>query len=529
MPYKLEDKDRNTLVIKQQYDANATLTNMSEISGTAFGLVIMKPLFWWLLCFHYLLWFLKEFHDCSEKLAVPKCQTTKEFFEKYPLFVGDIAMLSSLTTFFVVFYNSNCFTKFTTMYENVISIQGRLHNIGLYLRAYYCKSATRWTVIRYLLASHFIFYWSIKKRYFDWKNSQYKKSPGEFKDFADQVLVKKGVLIKTEADCLNGYKGNRHKLLYSWSIVAMKRIMQSPPDKGGEKGNPMLNTEFEQTALMSNLKKEIVGIRQAVGTIDNSLLFPIPFQYYHIVNVCLMILLNLLAYAFLFINSGKGSVFSLIAYPLLCFVLLGLLEVANAMSDPFGSDACGFNQDAIMDGIYNETKRLCEAEEESFLSQLGNPAFNPTRNPDGSLADTPPSEEDLVDNEPKIPDSEVQAIMQERDRLKEEFGKQGIKLVTEQVGRLATAQKTVLEIIKKLDTVPKQLGETNQGALERTIRLEQLLTNQLTALKGELRGDPYETRYMGSQGQAQPSMSPAPPVERRRSVINPPLPTRMRG
>jgi hypothetical protein len=44
------------------------------------------------------------------------------------------------------------------------------------------------------------------------------------------------------------------------------------------------------------------------------MLFPIPFQYYHIVNVTLMINLLLLSYAFLSINSvfsipGNGLIF----------------------------------------------------------------------------------------------------------------------------------------------------------------------------------------------------------------------------
>ena len=41
---------------------------------------------------------------------------------------------------------------------------------------------------------------------------------------------------------------------------------------------------------------------QAIGKIDNSMLFPIPFQYFHVVNVVLKLDLLLLAYAFLFIG-----------------------------------------------------------------------------------------------------------------------------------------------------------------------------------------------------------------------------------
>jgi len=45
---------------------------------------------------------------------------------------------------------------------------------SLYLRAYYTSAGTRWNVIRYPLASHFIFYWSMQKRYFDWNKSQFQ-------------------------------------------------------------------------------------------------------------------------------------------------------------------------------------------------------------------------------------------------------------------------------------------------------------------------------------------------------------------
>ena len=48
------------------------------------------------------------------------------------------------------------------------------------------------------------------------------------------------------------------RLLYSWSIIALKRIMQTNLPKG-EKGNPMLQSEHEQTSLVTNLKQVGLG------------------------------------------------------------------------------------------------------------------------------------------------------------------------------------------------------------------------------------------------------------------------------
>ncbi|KAJ1492688.1 hypothetical protein T484DRAFT_1880715, partial [Baffinella frigidus] len=303
-----------------------------------------------------------------------------------------------------------------------------------------------------------------------------------------------GVLIKMEAEALKTYKGNKHKLLYSWSIIALKRIMQTNVPKG-EKGNPMLQSEHEQTALVTNLKQEIVELRGALGKIDNSMLFPIPFQYYHIVNVVLTMHLILMAYAFLQVSSSKdptysgGNIFSLIVYPIVVFTLIGLKEVANAMADPFGTDECDFNQQAMVDGIYRECKRLCEEPEEEFLSSIGDPSFNPTRNADGTLSEAVEAdddeEEEVVVKEVMWAMSDVQVILDEKHSLEEQVRREGIATLTNAVQALVSHQR-----------------EMDSAANARLDRLEQMLGGQLSKLAAELRGDAYDMRYVGQDDDA---------------------------
>lgn len=82
MPYVLKKADEDKLVIRRQYDANSTLKNMGTLTGTAFELVFVKPMYWWLVIFHYLLYFLKRFHKCEEEWKIPNCTPTAEFFAK---------------------------------------------------------------------------------------------------------------------------------------------------------------------------------------------------------------------------------------------------------------------------------------------------------------------------------------------------------------------------------------------------------------------------------------------------------------
>jgi hypothetical protein len=46
--------------------------------------------------------------------------------------------------------------------------------------------------------------------------------PGSFKDLCEGTLLPKGVLITPEVESLSKYGGNKHKLLFSWSMVALK-------------------------------------------------------------------------------------------------------------------------------------------------------------------------------------------------------------------------------------------------------------------------------------------------------------------
>ena len=193
-----------------------------------------------------------------------------------------------------------------------VSIGGKLHNISTYLRAYYTSPTARWNVLRYPLSSVFLFYWSIRNLRRQWGAHGYDakhggpvaNDPTTFKELCDKVLIPKGLLLSVEAEKLTLYKGDKHKMLFSWALISLGRIMHTPLPKG-ELNNPYLSTLPEQTELMKNIKEEIVGLRGAFGSINNSLMFPIPFTYYHIVNTTVMTYLTILSWCFLYMSPGS--------------------------------------------------------------------------------------------------------------------------------------------------------------------------------------------------------------------------------
>mmetsp|Transcript_42529 Transcript_42529/g.100289 ORF Transcript_42529/g.100289 Transcript_42529/m.100289 type:complete len:410 (+) Transcript_42529:395-1624(+) len=321
---------------------------------------------------------------------------------------------------------------------------------------------------------------------FDWNNPGYNTDPGTFKDICRDVLIRKGVLIPLEAQALGEYKGNKHKLLYSWSIVALKRIMQTGMP-AGEKNNPMLNTEFERTSLLHDLKREIIAMRGAIGLIDNSMLFPIPFQYYHMVNMTVFIYLIFFNYGLAMLDSPL----TLIIYPLTLLVVVGLLNTSNAMSDPFGENACDFNQEMLTNAIYDECKLMCEAPDEHFRPDIGDPACNPRRHPDGSLdieyCLRAAASGKMEPSKPHPPKEvswsavDVQAIIDEVAELKEELRQGGLEDLTEKIKLLVDVNIKGFQDIKWDNQIPEAIQEANNAARLRVDMLEQLVTRYLTS------------------------------------------------
>jgi len=288
------------------------------------------PFFWFLVAFHYAFFLAREFHYCWEdgglKMSTTdSCYTIAERVdgvqgthegaakETSPkVTVGQLGPFTGFAVFLTIFYANACFGKYNQLYSAAVTIGGKLHNISTYLRAYYTMPTARWNVLRYPLASVYFFYWSLRDQRRQWKTSGYRNGevgpvrddPATFKELCDKVLVPKGLLMQVEATKLQQYQGDKHKMLFSWTLISLARIMSTPPPRG-ECNNPYLSTLPEQTELMKNVKQEIVELRGAMGSIQNSLKFPIPFTYYHIVNTTVMTYLIILSWCFLYMTPGS--------------------------------------------------------------------------------------------------------------------------------------------------------------------------------------------------------------------------------
>jgi hypothetical protein len=78
---------------------------------------------------------------------------------------------------------------------------------------------------------------------------------------------------------------------------------------------------------------------------------PVPFACFHILKVQILLVLMLVGYSVTCVFEDEWY-FSMAAYAFICFVLIGLQEIAVAMADPFGSDDMDFETNKIIETTY---------------------------------------------------------------------------------------------------------------------------------------------------------------------------------
>lgn len=176
--------------------------------------------------------------------------------------------------------------------------------VSLNLEICFCGKTTKWNVVRYLLAAHYVFYWNLAQRLKQLGCSDYtqENTPG-FDEFCDK-LEAKGLLIRLEIEALrNKQEHGRIASLMAWTMIAFRRIASTKPP-GGEKGNPKMQTsvctdsdetvqgearkEFqglEEAMMGRDIGRSIMRIKKQMTTTGAALECPFPFFCYHYVQV----------------------------------------------------------------------------------------------------------------------------------------------------------------------------------------------------------------------------------------------------
>jgi predicted membrane chloride channel (bestrophin family) len=222
-----------------------------------------------------------------------------------------VQVITAMTTFFEVFYTNHVFARYMRLYTLSRGILGSLSNFAFDMRIH--AGTTHQALVRlatrFFLASVFLFFYEL--------NGQVSRAEWE-------NLMNNKLLYPEEVQVLQNFKRTQRSLVVlHWA--------------GRVVGEAILSAKAPNNVI-KGLVDRLISVREQKQQIRDTLMLPMPFQYFHLLNM--MVVVNLLLWAY-----GMGttqSIFAPVGFFFAELIFCGMMELAGEMSDPFGSDEIDF-------------------------------------------------------------------------------------------------------------------------------------------------------------------------------------------
>ena len=322
-------------------------------SGTIIPGAVTGPLFWITNVCHVAILILAGrlpvfVHNAAgERVPLFSCEADDDglmcfFFPSMPWSAATVGL--GLLVFFTVFYSNNCFTRFFTLYSHCVGLGGATMEWVSLVKGYASRihgvddnqlSALMWNSTRHILASMHILYYSL--------NEDNMISEDEWR-----MCVARNLLSFREVAAIKAYKGFRPFLVLHWGLEEGRGLLKvwstSDPSRHHDLGQGM-----RDELILGAFREVAFKFRGHCGQIVNTLKQPVPFPYFHLLNVILLSQLLLVAYGL------ATSLTPAISIPVMAFisaVLLGMRGLAVQLSNPFGTGSVDFELEAFLNGAY---------------------------------------------------------------------------------------------------------------------------------------------------------------------------------
>lgn len=243
-----------------------------------------------------------------------------------------------LMTFFVVFYNGNVFSRYTKLYELTRGMcENSLYVVSMLDKEIRDKSAVR-RMARYLLASVLIFF--LKAEHKAGQRVTCDPHTHALSEKRWRQIMALGLVNQEERDMLESHTHDCGEysietfLLLHWSLKLYRKHTQRVPE----------------------LDKTYIAVSRNMEDIVNIMSLPMPFQYFHVMNLMMMLNLNLWAYSLGLDESRFANLIFFFAQ----LMFQGLRELSVALSDPYGDDATDFPTMEWMTDLYTRVNCIVE-------------------------------------------------------------------------------------------------------------------------------------------------------------------------
>jgi len=293
---------------KQYNPTHGPLRTALRFTGTVIPQVFSKCEFWLFFAFHCTITILYR----TGILAMAN-QEDNAFYIPWK----DVKVVTAITTFLIVFYSNQCYSRYMHMFSLSRNILGSLYDITHFLRLFVApvsKPHAR-LAVRLMLGMVDVFF-------YDTNDDDLQSDAGWTN------LLSKGLLKEDEWNFLQRLnKAKRRLVIQDWTLEVIR--------DGFLKAVAEMHVPAN---ILKDMISKVLEIRAMQQQVLDTLYHQVPFQYFHLLNVMLSINMLLWAYAM----GVTGSIFAPMVYFCAAGIFCGMMELASQLTDPFGFDEVDF-------------------------------------------------------------------------------------------------------------------------------------------------------------------------------------------
>lgn len=280
---------------------------------------------------------------------------------------GLTSATGSLMTFFVCFYNRHVFERYNLLYDITKQMAECCLELVSNLRVNVPEPEVQRKVSKYLLTSCFLFF-------FERTGEQSHEDDGKLggwgvsKHEYDQLRQFR-LLDEAEISLLKRFTKQYKQFampsfaVLQWIMLLLRHVTPDPEDRDD---------------FLVGFDDRLYVLRSCMADVANIMDLPMPFQYFHIMNMMLVLNLVLWAYAL----GCQDSLFAPLIYMFVQMMFQGIRELSTALSNPFGDDEVDFPINDWMAQLYSRMFALLE--DDFTIDQLQVPGDKPLKDPEST-------------------------------------------------------------------------------------------------------------------------------------------------
>lgn len=308
---------------------------------------------------------------------------------------SNISVITAITTFFAVFYSNQSYTRYLALYRKTKFSLGCVYDFGFLVRLTFQR-----TNVQHMRLAYRFFAASIYLSLQHAKHVHLATVPEE----TMQYLIRNRYLTTPEYRYLRDLPiEDRYLRLQQWATEVVCNAYaergQAPKPPPHEYVNLKEKPEFRPLPVRKATMffQAVMTARTQRDEMLEMLALPVPFQYFHVLSV--MILVNVAFWCYKM--ATNASILTPFVFMVTQAIFMGMLELAVQLANPFGDDDVDFPLD---DWIQDSFRRCAdfmencspgyEDEWEESLTKQGALRWQSTASGDPPASPGPPIESD---------------------------------------------------------------------------------------------------------------------------------------